>query len=289
MVILASYGYKQSQVYNINCKVAPLLELIRRNSHSDICKLLQTRQEQLVKEITEISVKVEAKEKKLSRLENPAAPPEETKEVPQENLTKKRSAVDLKRVPKSSHALAESKKAEEARKAEEEKKKIEEAKKVEEEKKKAEEVQKKKKEEVKKGKKEEVKELSPEELKLQQIENHKNDLRRAIADFQTRKAKLQEKCDMIKASLEKFAIPPKEIDLVDQNSTRKFLIGREEEIAMKLLNTRSIYNVVTIENENFTPYEINGFCIRTIEEDSSYVEEPDPKAKSKNKTAKKNK
>ena len=276
MVILASYGYKQSQVYNINCKVAPLLELIRRNSHSDICKLLQTRQEQLVKEITEISVKVEAKEKKLSRLENPAAPPEETKEVPQENLTKKRSAVDLKRVPKSSHALAESKKAEEARKAEEEKKKIEEA-------------QKKKKEEVKKGKKEEVKELSPEELKLQQIENHKNDLRRAIADFQTRKAKLQEKCDMIKASLEKFAIPPKEIDLVDQNSTRKFLIGREEEIAMKLLNTRSIYNVVTIENENFTPYEINGFCIRTIEEDSSYVEEPDPKAKSKNKTAKKNK
>ena len=71
MVILANFGYKQSQVYNINCKVAPLLELIRRTSHHEICKLLQTKEEEILKEIADIMTKVETKEKKLSKLENP--------------------------------------------------------------------------------------------------------------------------------------------------------------------------------------------------------------------------
>ncbi|OMJ87648.1 hypothetical protein SteCoe_10573 [Stentor coeruleus] len=287
MVILATYGYKQSQVFNINCKVAPLLELIRRTSYSDIYKLLQTRQDQLINEITDITVKLEAKERKLGRLENPPPPPEETKEPQQENVTKKKSVSEIKRVPKSSHALAEAKKAEEERKkAEEAKKKEEEAKKAEEERKKAEEAAKKKKEETKKGKKEEVKELTPEEIKQQQIENHKNDLRKAITDFSTRKQKLQEKLDMIKSSLESMISMPKEIDLVDQNNVRKFLSTRDEENASKILNTRSVYGVVVIENDTYNPYEINGFCIRSIEEDANYVEDVDAK-KNKAKVQKK--
>ena len=176
---------------------------------------------------------------------------------------------------------------EEKKKAEEAKKRAEEAKKAEEEKKKAEDSARKKKEEAKKGRKEEVKELSPEELKLQQIENHKNELRKAIAEFSTRKSKLQEKLDMINSSLEKFIVIPKEIDLVDQNNVRKFLASREEENASKILNTRSVYSVVTIESDTFNPYEINGFCIRSIEEDANYVEDPDPKGKNKAKPAKK--
>jgi chromosome segregation ATPase len=290
MVIQASYGYKQSQVYNINCKVAPLLELIRRNSYFDICKLLQARQEQIIKEITEIIIKTQAKEDKLNRLENPVViSVEENKDTMQELNGKKKSTKDLKKQPfKSSHAAAESKKAEEEKKkAEEEKKKAEEEKKkAEEEKKKAEEAKKKKEDSKKQPKKEEIKELSLEEIKAQKIENQKIELRKQISDNNTRKLKLEEKLEMIKNNLDKLSVMPSEIDLVDQNSVRKFLGTREEEIASKILNTRSIYTVVVIENDTFNPFEINGFCIRTIEEDTNFVEDPEIKGK-KPKTAKK--
>ena len=134
-----------------------------------------------------------------------------------------------------------------------------------------------------------MKELSPEELKFQQIESQKVELRRIIEDSSKRKIKLQEKLEMIQASLERFSASPKEIDLVDQSSTRKFLSTREEEVASKILNTRSVYSVVVIENDSFNPYEINGFCIRTIEEDANFVEEVDTKNKGKPKTAAKKK
>lgn len=290
MVILATYGYKQSQVFNINCKVAPLLELIRRTSHSDIVKLLQSRQDQILKEITELNSKLETKEKKLYQLENPTPAIEEIKETQAEPVAKKKSSKDLKKFPKSSHAQAEAKRLEEEKKkAEEEAKKIEEAKKLEEEKKRVEEEKKKKKEEVKKPKKEETKEISPEEIKNQQVEGQKADLRKVIEEFNKRKTKLQEKLDMIQNSLEKSLLPPKEIDLVDQSNTRKFLLGRDEEVASRLLNTRSVYSVVVIDSEGFNPYEINGFCIRTIEEDANFIEEVDPKNKGKPKTAAKKK
>jgi anaerobic selenocysteine-containing dehydrogenase len=217
-------------------------------------------------------------------------PAEETKE-PLLDPVKNKSSKDLKKFPKSSHAQAEAKRIEEEKKkAEEEAKKIEEAKKLEEEKKRMEEEKKKKKEEVKKPmKKDEVKELSPEEVKAQQVENHKNELRKFIDDSGKRKVKLQEKLELLQNSLEKFSVPPKEIDLVDQSATRKFLSTREEEVASKILNTRSVYSVVVIEGDSFNNYEINGFCIRTIEEDANFVEEVDPKTKGKPKTAAKKK
>ena len=291
MVILATYGYKQSQVFNINCRVAPLLDIIRRTSHSDIIKLLQGRQDQILKEVSDLTSLLELKEKKLHLLENPATPAEESKDLPAEPVVKTKSSKDLKKFPKSSHAQAEAKRLEEEKKkAEEEARRVEEAKKAEEDKKRAEEEKKKKKEEVKKPvKKEEVKELSPEELKFQQIESQKVELRRIIEDSSKRKIKLQEKLEMIQASLERFSASPKEIDLVDQGSTRKFLSTREEEVASKILNTRSVYSVVVIENDSFNPYEINGFCIRTIEEDANFVEEVDTKNKGKPKTAAKKK
>lgn len=291
MVILATYGYKQSQVFNINCKVAPLLDIIRRTSHSDILKLLQARQDQILKEVSELTSLLEAKEKKLHQLENPATPAEESKDLPADPVVRNKSSKDLKKFPKSSHAQAEAKRLEEEKKkAEEEAKRLEEAKKAEEEKKRVEEEKKKKKEEVKKPvKKEEIKELSPEEIKLQQIENQKVELRRVIEDSSKRKIKLQEKLEMIQSSLERFSISPKEIDLIDQSNTRKFLSTREEEIASRILNTRSVYSVVVIENDSFNPYEINGFCIRTIEEDANFVEEVDTKNKGKPKTAAKKK
>lgn len=291
MVILATYGYKQSQVFNINCKVAPLLDIIRRTSHSDILKLLQTRQDQILKEVSELTSLLELKEKKLHQLENPVTPVEESKELPADPVVKKKSSKDLKRFPKSSHAQAEVKRIEEEKKkAEEEAKRLEEAKKAEEEKKRFEEEKKKKKEEVKKPvKKEETKELSPEEIKLQQIENQKVELRRVIEEASKKKMKLQEKLEMIQSSLEKFSVSPKEIDLVDQSNARKFLSTREEENASKILNTRSVYSVVVIENDTFNPYEINGFCIRTIEEDANFVEEVDTKNKGKPKVVAKKK
>ena len=77
---------------------------------------------------------------------------------------------------------------------------------------------------------------------------------------------------------------PKEIDLVDQSGNRKFIKNRAEDIASTFLNTRVAYQVAIIEeNDSYQLFDIDGYCIRTVEEDATYIEEPDAKGKNKSK------
>ena len=131
---------------------------------------------------------------------------------------------------------------------------------------------------------EEVKELSPEEIKLQKLEAEKDEVRKEIAEIQSKKDKLLEKLELVKTSKERYSVSPKEIDLVDQAGNRKFVKNKAEEIASSFLNTRVAYQVVVVEeNDSYQQFDIDGYCIRTVEEDATYVEEPDAKGKNKGK------
>jgi chromosome segregation ATPase len=269
MFILAAYGYKQGQIYNINCQTAPLIDAIKKQAYADIISLLNTKQIQILKEIEETSLKLEHKQKKLYKLENP--PEEEVKEITSAK-SKFRSGSDAKEIPKPEESQEEIKKVEE----------VKEPKKSTQNK-----NDKPKKEDNKKGIKkppEEVKELSPEEIRLQKLEAEKDEIRKQIAEIQAKKDKLNEKLELLKSYKEKYVTVPKEIDLIDQNGNRKFLKTRSEDLASSFLNTRVAYQVAIIEdNDSYQFFDIDGYCIRTVEEDINYVEEPDSKGKMKSK------
>lgn len=277
MFILAAYGYKQGQVYNISCQTAPLIEAIKKQAYSDICSLLSTRQVQILKEIEDTCQRLESKQKKLVRLENPP-PDEEIKESAKSRL---RAAPEV-REPKEEN-VEDAKKTEEAK----------DPKKPEPPKGKPDKNAKKedpKKAGNKKPVVEEVKELSPEEIKQQKLEAQKEAVRKEIAEIISRKERLQEKLELLKSSKERYVTVPKEIDLIDQAGNRKFVKNRFEDTASSFLNTRVVYQVAIIEdNDSYQLFDIDGYCIRTIEEDATYVEEPDAKNKNKSKLAMKKK
>lgn len=271
MFILAAYGYKQGQVYNINCQTAPLIESIRKQAYTDICNLLSTRQVQILKEIDETAQRLEAKQKKLHRLENPL-PEEDPKDAVQAK-SRVKTASDTKD-QKVEEPVEEIKKPEEVK---EDKKnpprgKNDKVVKKEDPKKAA----------AKKPVVEEVKELTPEEIKQQKLEAEKDEVRKEILEIQNKKEKLGEKLDLVKSSKERYSVIPKEIDLADQNGNRKFVKNKLEELASSFLNTKTVYQVVIIEeNDSYQLFDIDGFCIRSVEEDLTYADEPDAKNKSK--------
>ncbi|OMJ94189.1 hypothetical protein SteCoe_2672 [Stentor coeruleus] len=284
MFILASYGYKQGQIYNINCQTAPLIEAIRKQAYTDICNLLNNRQIQIVKEIDETCQRLEAKQKKLYRLENPI-PDEELKEVTSAK-SKIRPGSDVKEPPKVEENLEEVKKADEVKETKDQKKEPPQRGKIDKNVKKEDP----KKAGAKKPVVEEVKELSPEEIKAQKLEAEKDEVRKEIAEIQSRKERLYEKQDIIKSSKERYSLIPKEIDLIDQSGNRKFVKNKYEDLASSFLNTRVVYQVAILEeNDSYQLFDIDGYCIRTIEEDATYIEEPDSKGKNKSKLANKKK
>lgn len=288
MFILASYGYKQGQIYNINCQTAPLVEAIRKQAYTDVCNLLSNRQIQIVKEIDETGQRLEAKQKKLYRLENPI-PEDELKEVTSAK-SKIRPGSENKEPPKPEEVQEEVKKAEEAKEAKEAKdakdpKKDPPRGKIDKNVKKEDP----KKAGAKKPIVEEVKELSPEEIKAQKLEAEKEEVRKEIAEIQSKKERLYEKQELLKSNKERYSTIPKEIDLIDQAGNRKFVKNKYEDNASSFLNTRVVYQVAIIEdNDSYQLFDIDGYCIRTVEEDATYIEEPDAKGK-KSKLANKKK
>ena len=271
MFILAAYGYKQGQIYNINCQAAPLIESIRKQAFTDICNLLSTRQVQILKEIEETTQRLESKQKKLQRLENP--PPEDDAKDQANLKSRIKTASDTKEV-KPEEPTEEIKKPEEVK---EEKKNPPKGKNDKQVKK-----EDPKKAAAKKPVVEEVKELTPEEIKLQKLEAEKEEVRKEIAEIMSRKEKLFEKLDIVKSSKERYSLIPKEIDLMDQAGNRKFVKNKFEDLASSFLNTRTVYQVVIVEdNDSCQLFDIDGYCIRTIEEDLTYADEPDAKNKSK--------
>ena len=157
MFILASYGYKQGQIYNINCQTAPLVDAIKKQAYVDVCNLLNNRQLQIIKEIDETCHRLESKQKKLFRLENP--PPEDDIKDVTSAKSKNRPGSDANNLGKPEESAEESKKAEESKdlnKKPDPRGKAEKPKKED-----------PKKAGAKKVVVEEVKELSPEELKQQ--------------------------------------------------------------------------------------------------------------------------
>lgn len=271
MFILAAYGYKQGQVYNINCQTAPLVESIRKQAYTDICNLLSTRKIQILKDIDDTAQRLEAKQKKLHRLENP--PPEEDPKDAAQAKSRVKTASDTKE-QKPEEPVEEIKKPEEVKedKRNANKGKTEKNIKKEDPKKAL----------LKKPVVEEVKELTPEEIKQQKLEAEKDEVRKEISEIQSKKEKLNEKLDLVKSSKERYTVMPKEIDLVDQSGNRKFVKNKLEEVASTFLNTKTVYQVVIIEeNDSYQLFDIDGYCIRSVEEDLTYADEPDAKNKNK--------
>jgi hypothetical protein len=73
--------------------------------------------------------------------------------------------------------------------------------------------------------------------------------------------------------------PVTEIDFIDRVGDRKYLKTKMEEYANTVLVPKGSYTLVSImEEEEIAPFTIDGYCMRTPEEDETYVEEAvDPK------------
>ncbi|CAG9333378.1 unnamed protein product [Blepharisma stoltei] len=264
MFIKVVYGYKQGTLFNINCQTGPLLDAVKKQAFTDITSLISSKITSFTQEVENTSKKIESKQKKLYKLENP--PPDEEAKTPADKAIQGQKSIkeENKCPPRQEEFLLMS-----------ENTKIEEAKA-------------KAKPAAKKGKKEEVKELSPEEIKQQQLEAQKEELRAGISELSRKRDIMNEKLKMLNMYQEKYQGLPANIDFVDPVGARKFLGSRIEDNASTILNNRTIYqlNVIDADN-NAAPYDIDGFCIRTVEEDATYVEEPDPKTKGKQKGKKK--
>lgn len=257
--MIVNFGYRQSQIYNIDCQVAPLIDLIQRQSHADINRLLSAKEALFNKEVTDLAKKAETIKHKIYLIENPPPPEEEKNEYGLRRRRKEETPPPPIEKPPTPPPPKE------------------------EEKKKA------KNETAAKGKKdnkkqEEVKELTPEEIKQQKLEAEKESYKKEIEDVKSQIDKYNDKIVLIRKSKEKFQDLPKEIDLIDSTGSRKFLKTRSEDQANLVLNQRTTYTLAIIREETVENYTLDGYCVRTIEEDSTYIEEPtDPKAKAKTK------
>ena len=128
---------------------------------------------------------------------------------------------------------------------------------------------------------EEVKELTPEEIKQQKLEALKEETRSQIEQLTQREEKLQEKLALLKTTRSNFQSLPTEIDLQDHTGNRKFLKTKAEEAASSVLNTKSNYTLVAVNEADVIPFEVDGFCVRSIEEDATAQDETDVKGKGK--------
>jgi hypothetical protein len=240
MFAIVRFGYRQARVFNLNCQVAPLLDAIASQSTAEIKELLTAKSTQFAKEIEDLQRRTAAFTNKLEYLERP--PPETERSAPVEEVKQPPPVEEVKAKPDpKKEAAAKGKKD---------------------------------------TKKQEVKELTPEELKQQKLNAEKEELRRQIAEAQQRMEVLQRKVEQIQQNLAKFAVNPPDIDLQDVTGARKFLKTRKEESAVTLLNAKATYQLMKVVQDQAEPYNFDGFCVRTIEEDATFVEEtPDPRAK----------
>lgn len=246
MFAIVKFGYRQTRIVNLNCQVAPLLDAIASQSIADIRDLLTLKNTAFMKEIEDLTKKSASLTNRLEILERPPPETDRSGSVPAEEVKQ---------------PLPPPPPVEEVKAKPDPKKEV-----------------------AAKGKKDtkkpEVKELTPEEQKLQKLNAEKDEIRRQIGEVQQRIETIQRKVGLIQENLTKFATPPSEIDLQDVTGARKFLKTRKEDTATALLNAKATYQLVKVAQDQVEAYNFDGFCVRTMEEDITFVEEaPDPKAK----------
>ena len=212
--------------------------------------------------LIDIMQRIEVAQKRLDELENPPPEEEESKVVKRgqrkpKNLMPEDQAASI-RQPTQVSILSQ---------AEESKTKETKGKKAAEEAKK------------KKGEKDEAPELSPEEMKQQRLESDMADLRVTIEELNEVARKINEKQVLIKNTRKKLSQPITEFDFTDRAGDRKYLKTKMEEYANTVLTNKGQYSLVSItEEQEVEPFAIDGYWMRTPEEDETYVEEPvDPK------------
>ena len=121
-----------------------------------------------------------------------------------------------------------------------------------------------------------MEELSPEEIARRKLEEEKETLRSEITNLQAAIAKYNEKLTKMQETKEQFATPLIDIDLGDRGGERKYLLSKLEEQASSILAAKGTYVLVrkkTEEAEEFEPFTYDGYCVRTPEEDLTFVEE----------------
>ncbi len=257
--MIVNFGYRQSQIYNIDCQVAPLIDLITRASHAELNRLLVAKEAQFNKEVADLAKKAEGIKHKIYLLDNPPAPEEEKNEYGLRRRRREEATPPPAEKPATPPPPPPPK----------------------------EEEKKKGKNEPVKGKKdakkqEEVKELTPEEIKQQKLEAEKEVYKKELEEVKNHIDKYNEKIVLIRKNKEKYQDIPKEIDLVDATANRKFLKTRSDDQANLVLNQRTTYTLACVRDEAVENYTLDGYCVRTLEEDATYIEEPvDNKAKGK--------
>lgn len=256
MFAVVTFGYRQNRVYNLNCQVGPLLDLVQRQCFADVQQYFTQKHRAFNKDLAEIAKRLEETRAKLNALEHPPAEEEKKVEAPRgkrggrHGSTSKVSA-PVEPVPVVKPVEVETPKAEVKTKPAPAK--------------------------GAKGKKEAVvEELTPEEIARRKLEEEKEALRTEIASLQATTAKYNEKLTKMQETKELFTTPLLDIDLADRGGERKYLRSKLEEQASSILAAKGTYVLVrrkTVETEEFDPFTYDGYCVRTPEEDLTFVEE----------------
>ena len=263
MFVVVNFGYRQNRVYNINCQVGPLLDLVQRQCFADVQQYFTQKQRSFNKDLTEVGKKLEETKGKLHVLEHPQVEEEKKPEAPRgKGRSARKGGAEGKQTsqppepqpaevkapepePPKPDPKAAAKPAPGAAKA--------------------------------KGKKEAVvEELSPEEIARRKLEEEKEQLKGEIAALQDTIAKYNDKLTKMQAMKELFATPLIEIDLADRGGERKYMRSKLEEQANTLLAAKGTYMLVrkkAADVDEFENYTYDGYCVRTPEEDLTFVEE----------------
>ena len=267
--IIVNFGYKQSKILGINCQVAPLLDAAHKLAIADANKAMASKEEQFNKLLEDIVNRQKAAQDRLEILNNP--PPEDESKRQAARPPKKKPEEDASAV-NTTESKAEAPPVKEETKASPNKKmNAKEKKAAEEERKKTLAAQ----------AKEEpaVPEVSQEELKQQRIEAEKVTLDATIKESEVLLDSIGKKMIQLKKEKQKLNAPMTEFDLTDRAGDRKYLKTKMEEYANTVLAPKGQYSLVSInEEQEIEPFAIDGYAMRTPEEDETHVEEAvDPK------------
>ena len=269
--IIVNFGYKQSKILGINCQVAPLLDAAHKLAIADANKAMAAKEEQFNKLMEDILNRQKTAQDRLEILNNP--PPEEESKR-REAAQRKKKAEEEKEtsIPNTTESQVEIPDPRQANKSPNKKEDAKTKKAAEEAKKKAAEA--KAKEEADKQP-----EVSQEEIRQQRIEAEKVQHEATIKESNELLDTIGKKMIQLKKEKQKLNAPMSEFDLTDRAGDRKYLKTKMEEYANTVLAPKGQYSLVSIgEEQEVEPFAIDGYAMRTPEEDENYVEEAvDPK------------
>ena len=156
-------------------------------------------------------------------------------------------------------------------------------------------VKKDAKKDVKKGGKKEDKKSNEPPINPE-LEAKLNESTGKIEKYEADMELLKQKVKLVKENLKRFAKPenyPKVIDLVDENGERKYIKTKKDIYANTYLADKAGFDVVEItisedgkDTEEVKPIEIEGMCVRNLEEERVAMEEEANKPPEKGKGGK---